>query len=213
MKTDALIASLAADTTPVAPHAVGRRLSLACLAGAIAALALLLVWLGPRPDIGRALLTASFWIKAIYTLTLTLGGALLTARLARPEGLVGSARWVIIGAIAVIVVLGLLTLILDRPDQRATALMGHSWKQCPWRITAFAAPVFGALVWALRHFAPTRLAVAGASAGLLAGAIGATIYGLACPETSPAFVAIWYSLGVAVCAGVGALMGRWLLRW
>jgi hypothetical protein len=65
----------------------------------------------------------------------------------------------------------------------------------------------------LRQLAPTRLRLAGAGAGLLAGALGATVYGLHCPETGAAFVATWYSLGVATWAAIGAALGPRLLRW
>ena len=76
-----------------------------------------------------------------------------------------------------------------------------------------AAPVFLGVAWALRRLAPTRLAMAGAAAGLLAGAVGATVYGLYCEETAAAFVVTWYTLGIAVCATAGALLGPRLLRW
>jgi len=47
----------------------------------------------------------------------------------------------------------------------------------------------------------------------LAGGVGASVYGLHCPEMTAAFVVTWYSLGVAACAAVGALLGPRLLRW
>jgi hypothetical protein len=47
----------------------------------------------------------------------------------------------------------------------------------------------------------------------LAGGVGATVYGLYCQETAAAFVATWYTLGVAACAAVGALLGPRILRW
>jgi len=213
MKTDALIAALAADTAPVAPGAAARRLGLAAGAGAALALILILAWLKPRSDLVAALATPAFWMKASYTLALSLAGGLLTARLARPGGRTGPGRWVLAGAVAVVAVLGAISLALAAPDQRAAAWLGHSWTLCPWRILVAAAPVFVALVLALRRLAPTRLALAGAAAGLLAGAIGATVYGLACNETSATFLAFWYTLGIAGCAAIGAVLGRWLLRW
>lgn len=54
---------------------------------------------------------------------------------------------------------------------------------------------------------------AGAAAGLLTGAIAATAYGLHCPEATAAFVATWYTLGMAAAAGLGAVVGRFALRW
>ena len=214
MKTDALIAALALDTPAIAPGAVGRRLGLAGAAGGLAAVVLLLAWLGPRPDLHAAMRTADFWIKAGYTAALALGGAMLTARLARPGANPGPAPWLLgAGALAAMWVLGALALARAAPGERAVVWLGHSWMLCPWRIAVIAAPVFAALIWGLKRFAPTRLALAGAAAGLLAGAVGATVYGLACTEASPAFVAVWYTLGVAACAAAGGLSGRWLLRW
>jgi hypothetical protein len=70
-----------------------------------------------------------------------------------------------------------------------------------------------ASLWALRGLAPTRPRAAGLAAGLLAGAIGAFAYALACHEVSVAFVALWYSLGIALSGALGALLGPRLLRW
>jgi hypothetical protein len=61
--------------------------------------------------------------------------------------------------------------------------------------------------------APTRLALAGAAAGLLSGAGGALIYALYCTEMAAPFISIWYLLGMMIPAAVGAMLGRQLLRW
>ena len=55
--------------------------------------------------------------------------------------------------------------------------------------------------------------MAGAVAGLVAGGVGATLYAMHCTDDSPLFVALWYSLAVALVALAGAAAGRWLLRW
>ena len=65
----------------------------------------------------------------------------------------------------------------------------------------------------MKGLAPTRLALAGAAAGLLAGAGGALIYALHCPEMAAPFLAIWYLLGMLIPTAVGALLGPRLLRW
>jgi len=213
MKTDALIAALAADTAPVPAGAVGRRLRLAAALGCVGGLVILLAWLGVRHDLMPAMRTPGFWIKAGYTLWLSLGGALLIARLARPGGRAGPATPILAAGLIAIVLLGAVVLVAAPADQRAVMVMGHSWRLCPWRILVIAAPVFAALIWGLRRFAPTRLTLTGAAAGLLAGALGASVYGLACTESSPTFVAIWYTLGISLCAAIGAASGRWLLRW
>jgi hypothetical protein len=57
------------------------------------------------------------------------------------------------------------------------------------------------------------LAFAGAAAGLLAGALGATVYTLHCPEMAAPFIGTWYVLGMLVPTFVGAVLGRFVLRW
>jgi hypothetical protein len=97
--------------------------------------------------------------------------------------------------------------------ERAAALLGRSWASCAFTVLALSLPALAAAFWALRGLAPTRLRAAGFAAGLLAGALGALGYALVCPETSPAFVAVWYTLGIVLTAGLGALVGPRLLRW
>jgi hypothetical protein len=91
--------------------------------------------------------------------------------------------------------------------------LGKSWIFCPWLVLLLAAPIFVGLLWSFRRLAPTRLRAAGAVAGLAAGAWAATVYCLHCPEVSALFVLTWYSLGIALAAGAGALLGPRLLRW
>jgi hypothetical protein len=47
----------------------------------------------------------------------------------------------------------------------------------------------------------------------LAGSLGALGYALSCTELSPAFVAVWYSLGIASTGALGAALGPRMLRW
>ena len=72
---------------------------------------------------------------------------------------------------------------------------------------------FGGLLLALRWLAPTRLRAAGAAAGLAAGAWAACLYCLHCPETAAPFILVWYSAGITLATGLGALLGPRLLRW
>lgn len=87
------------------------------------------------------------------------------------------------------------------------------WKICPWLLLILAAPIFIGLLWSFRRLAPTRLRAAGAAAGFAAGAWAATLYCLHCPEVSAIFVLTWYTLGMLLAAGVGALLGPRVLRW
>jgi hypothetical protein len=72
--------------------------------------------------------------------------------------------------------------------------------------------LIGAL-WGLRRMAPTRLALTGAIAGLFAGAAGAWVYAFHCGESGALFVSVWYTLGIVSVGVLGALLGRFVLRW
>jgi hypothetical protein len=92
-------------------------------------------------------------------------------------------------------------------------VLGDSSAACVVSIAVLAMPTFIAAFWAMQGLAPTRPALAGAFAGLLAGAAGALVYAWHCPEMAAPFIATWYLLGIAVPAVVGALLGPVLLRW
>ena len=214
MKTDDLIDLLAKDADLPPPGGVARRLALACALAAGGALALLLAWLGLRPDLHLAMRTGPFWMKAGYTLWVAAAGFAMTAEASRPGGAPKRpARMALVAALVVIGVLAIGDAALTPVSGWRAAWMGQSAMICPWRILAISTPAFAAIVWGLRSLAPTRLAVAGAAAGVLAGGIGATVYGLYCQEATAMFVATWYTLGLAGCAGVGALLGPRVLRW
>ena len=92
-------------------------------------------------------------------------------------------------------------------------VLGHSSRVCAFLVTLTALPTLAATFWALRQLAPTRLRLAGAGAGLFAGATGAFVYSFHCTEGAAPFIAIWYTLGIAVTTLIGALLGPRLLRW
>jgi hypothetical protein len=53
----------------------------------------------------------------------------------------------------------------------------------------------------------------GAVGGLLAGALGATVFAMHCTNDSPLFVAIWYVLAIGLMSLFGLVVGRQALRW
>jgi hypothetical protein len=212
VRTQDLIALLAEDASPVRPRALTPRLLGAALLGAVVSGLILVAWLGLRP-MGPATHSTSFWMKAGYTTLIAAAGLLTTARLARPGGRPGVALGLaLVAALALAAMAGMETM-RTPPAGLAHLWLGWSWSVCPFRILALSAPVFVAVIWWMRRMAPTRLALAGAAAGLFAGGVGATVYGLYCEETAAAFVVVWYSLGVAACAALGAIIGARLLRW
>lgn len=211
MSTDELIARLGAAERK--PARVPRLLAVAVGAGALAALGLALAMWGPRPDLAAALATAGFWMKAGYAAALALAGGLAVERLGRPGE--PARRAMALAGLTTLIVLALAMRELARlpPEAWASVVRGHSWQVCSLRIAAVSLPGFAAALWALRRMAPTRPRLAGAAAGLMAGGLGAAAYSLTCTETAAAFLASWYSLGMAIWAAVGMIIGPRLLRW
>ena len=214
MKTSELIAALAAtDAAPVRPATAASRLAPAALVGALVAAGVLALCLGFQPLTGAAH-ASWFWMKAGYSLAAALAGLLLLVRLARPGARPGWAGVAIgVAAFALIWMMAMHGAMRAGADRQAALWLGSSWRMCPWRILALAAPIYLAVVLVLRRLAPTRLVLAGATAGLLAGGLAAAVYGLYCQESAAQFVAVWYSLGIAASALVGAMLGPRLLRW
>lgn len=212
MSTDDLIARLGASVARPPPR-VGWLLAAAAAVGWTVALAIVMgVW-GPRHDMPIAVTSMHFWTKAGYSAAIAAAGLIALERLGRPgeRAPIGMT----LAGLAVLAMLGLAAWELTHLPREAwmPVVKGHSWKLCSLRIAALSLPGFVAALWALRQMAPTRLRLAGAAAGLMAGGLGAAAYGMACNESAMTFLASWYSLGMLAWAAVGALIGPRLLRW
>ncbi len=92
-------------------------------------------------------------------------------------------------------------------------LIGTNALHCLKSIPMLGLAPLAAILLSLRQGAPEHPAIAGAAAGLLAGAIGAALYATHCPDDSPLFVAVWYTLAITFITGLGAIAGARLLRW
>ncbi|MGE0747158.1 MAG: NrsF family protein [Rhodospirillales bacterium] len=211
--TNELIERLSAGLTPVRRGAAARRLAVGIAGGAAGAGVLMLAWLGVRPDLGAAVGSAPYWMKFAYTLALAGAGVWAVARLSRPAGQ-AAAAWrvagVVVAALAVVAAGQLAT----APAAAAPRLvMGASSALCPWFIVAIGMPVLAGMLWAMRGLAPTRPMLAGAAAGLAAGALGAWFYAFHCDESAAPFIVVWYTAGILAVAAVGAIAGRFVLRW
>ncbi len=211
MKTDALIDLLARDAGPAPRALVARRLSRAALAGLLVSAVAAVYWFGAIPT--GMFATPVPWTKMVYAGALALAAAWLTARLSRPAAPVVQPRRAVWAVLIIMALVGAMSLVAEPTGARLQALLGHSWSTCPWSVLLLSLPALAASLWAVRGLAPTRPRAAGFAAGLLAGAVGAFGYALSCPEASPAFVAVWYTLGIALTGAVGAVLGPRVLRW
>lgn len=187
-------------------------LAAAALAGAAASAIGALVLIGPVPAAMFA--TAAPWLKLGYALLLGAAALALGARLALP---LAPRRSLAVPALATVVaamaLFGAAEFAATPPSQRVHELLGHSWASCPWSIVGLSLPALAAALAVLRRGAPTRPGAAGFAAGILAGAAGAFGYAFACVEDSSAFIALWYTLGIALAGALGAALGPRVLRW
>lgn len=212
MRTVDLIELLARDTRVTPPGAATRRLLAALAVGGAVTLALVALWLRCQP-LEAAARQPWFWMKAGYTGLLTVAAAVTVKRLSAPGARLRVAPFVALLIVLAMIGLGAGQILEAAPATRLGLWLGHSWKVCSPLILLLSLPIYASLIVALRALAPTRPALTGAGAGLAAGALAATFYGLHCPEQAAAFVATWYTLGMAAATAVGALLGPRLLRW
>jgi hypothetical protein len=156
---------------------------------------------------------AVLWTKLGYAASLAFACLWLTARLGRPASRRGRPILAVAMVFAAMLLAGLLAASGVAPSERLRFVMGSTALVCPWAIPLLALPTLAGLLWTLREAAPTRPALAGFAAGLLAGAVGAAGYALSCAEVSTAFIAVWYSAGILLSGVLGALAGARVLRW
>ena len=213
MKTDELVALLATGAAAVDPHTVARRYAIALGLGALAAISMMVIALGIRADIAEAVRLPMFWVKLAYPAILAAGGLFAATRLSRPGAALGWVPGALLAPAIAFSILAAYVLLAAPSPERAALIFGSTWKSCLIEVPKLAIPLFIATLWAMRGLAPTRLAFAGAAAGLLAGAVAAAIYALHCPEMEAPFIGIWYSAGMLIPAVVGALIGPTVLRW
>ncbi|MFJ7885633.1 DUF1109 domain-containing protein [Pseudomonas sp. NPDC096917] len=213
MKTDDFISMLASGAAPVERHALAKRFCIAVLLGLATSIVLVMVIFGVRSDLSVVATTPLFWAKIAFPLCLMVGALGGVTRLARPGVTPGAGKLLIFAAVAAVWAGAIYVLIATVPDTRVAVILGKTWRVCALNITLLSIPGFIAVFWALRGLAPTRLRLAGACGGLLAGAMATLAYCLHCPEMEVPFWGVWYMLGMLVPTVIGALLGPRWLRW
>jgi hypothetical protein len=211
VKTDELIRLLSQDA-PVRMR-LGRALALAVAAGIVASAVLLLATVGLRDDLAIAIGTVRVAFKIGMTLVLAIAAFGLVSRIGKPGVPLRPWALALLLPLALMVVAVGVELLVVPQDAWAARLIGRNAAFCLFFIPVLSlAPLAGFLA-ALRNGAPENPGLAGAAAGLAAGAIGAALYAWHCPDDSPLFGAAWYTLAVTFVIAVGYATGRRFLRW
>lgn len=212
MDTDRLIRTLAADNDWRTPS-VRMWLTVGLILAAAVSSMIFMMTLHMRPDIHTAMRNPFFDLKFAVTLALAIPAIALAMRLARPDARVGGRAWWLALPVGLLVCGILAEAMVPQRLSWSTRLVGNNARACMMAIPAMSAPLLAASLVALRHGAPTRPAIAGAVAGFVSAGLAATLYASHCTDDSPLFVATWYTLATAIVAGLGALIGRRVLRF
>jgi hypothetical protein len=211
VKTDHLIDMLARGVEPAERPRWARRMALTLLVGLIAAVLIVAIGIGVRPDLGAARMPVM--MKAMFAAAAAAAILPIAVRLMKPGRPLGWRIGAIVLFLAVCVIATVVALMGEAPEDRMAAWMGGRFPWCVVIVPILAAPTAGGLLWLMRAFAPTRLMLAGAAIGALSGGVGAMAYAMYCPVDSVAFVTTWYVVAIALCAAIGAVIGARVLRW
>lgn len=211
MRTDELIRAISADNTWVRP--VSAALPLALLAGFAICALVFGATMGFRPGLAEAIAQPQTLLKHLFPVALAAAALGAVARLSRPEARLDGWTWALIASAGIAVAAfwsaALFTPVAAWPE----AIMGETTLDCLLSITLLGMLMLSGALWALRRGASAHPALSGALAGLMSGAAGAALFALHCTEDDPMFWGFWYLLAIGVVTGVGALLGRRLLRW
>jgi hypothetical protein len=210
-ETDSLIETLARQAKAErdrTPFAFDRTFLVAAALSLAVAVAMVLVLVGLRPDLLAVEQRTAFAFKIASTLSLACGGFFLARRAVRP-GSAGLSLCALLPGVLLLAFRG-------ATDRSGLPVMGHSDVSaavCVGTILMVSMPALWLILRVFRTGATTRPGIAGALAGLISGALGATAYTLGCINDAGLFIAIWYSAAILIMTGLGAAMGRRALAW
>ena len=210
MRTEQLVEILVADRAAKRPLACS--LVIALTVGVVLSLAIFVVELGVRTDIGPALASWRFDLKVAVVL-LGLGLAFgVCLDCARPDAPRHPWRRLLplLAVIATAVAIELASVPASVWGRR---LVGSNVMICLPMVPILSLAPLAAALLILRRSAPASPVLAGAAAGLLAAFSGASLYAFHCFDDSPLFVATWYTLAILPVVAIGALAGSRFLRW
>ena len=208
------IDDLVADLRPVAPMR-GWQFALALALAWLAGLALILLWHGPRVDLGPALRSGDFWrAKGLPALALLGLGVLVLLRAVRPGRRVPALAWAgLAGVLAYQGIYAAFACLADWPAALHQVTGTAGW-HCTISVLLASLPAMLATLWWLRRGAPTDPERAALAGGLLSATLGSLAFFVNCAHDHPVFVLVWYGASFAIAAltwrlGARAFLPDW----
>jgi hypothetical protein len=211
MKTNELIDLLVKDLRPLPSFAYVLLVATVC-GTSIAAMAFATM-IGTRIDIDVALSNEWFIYKLLITLSLVATTAIILDRTGRPDVLVGGRKWWLSLPLVLALAGAIAEMCITTTDAWIARAIGRNGLKCLVLIPFLSVAPLGCLLHGFRLAAPNHPGMAGSAAGLMAGAIAASLYALHCDDDSPLFILIWYTPAIAFVVLIGYLLGTRLLRW
>ena len=212
MDTSELIRTLATDTRRPATPVSTAWWWAAGLAIALAA-ATFFAMLGPRPDIATAAETYRFLFKFLVMITLAASAFGCARALSRPGETWRKTIPCLAVAPALVVMAVVVELFTLPSDTWSATMVGTNSIVCLTYISLIGIGPLAIFLRTLHYNAPTRPALAGAVAGLLAGGIAATFYAAQCTDDSSLFIATWYTIAITGLGILGAVGANRFARW
>ncbi len=212
MQTRDLIKAIAADAGRARPTFTAVWGGAWLLSIGLAASAFFMM-LGPRHDISQAVHSPRFLFKFVVTIVLALSAFGLLQALSRPAGRRRLPPQALLAApflLGAAIVAELMTL---PAAEWLSKMVGTNNVLCLTFIPLIGAAPLAVFLAALRYGASTDPGPAGATAGLLAGGLAASFYAAHCPDDSPLFVAVWYTISILGLAMAGGLLAPRVARW
>jgi hypothetical protein len=212
MNTEELIRSLVSNADRRDPP-VGAILAMALFVGGAISTLMFLRALGVRHDIDRAIYNPFFDLKFLVTIALFLAAVAISIHLSRPEASLEGWKWLLLIPIGLLLfgIMGEMTIPHRLPW--LARLIGSNSSVCLIAMPILSLPLLAASLVALRHGAPSRPGITGAFAGMLSAGFAGTLYVSQCTDDSPLFVGTWYTIAIAITTGLGAILGRKVLRF
>ncbi len=213
MKTEQLIATLAAQLQPAPPARTPGTATLLWTAAAwLCGLALVAYGLGLRPDLSTALVSPS-------VIGLVLGPALLAAACARACLILAvpgrRLPWLATGPVWVLGFAVAVSIASLLPSSWGHLASGADWHggRCGLLLTVCAVLPAALLMRSVQRRAPVRPFACGVLAGIAAGAIGWTVVSLHCPSLNAMHLLLYHALPVGLPIAVSGYAAHRWLRW